>query len=561
MLDKKDIIYTLDMLCDALKLPNSTVEQPFILSTDFNYIKAFIKILRLDEEYHTIKDDTSLVNMYTIGEVMVRGMQILNDLLTDEIKDTKAYKDYVAENERVEFPIIQPKPVESTQGTIRTPRATRTLNPDKKSTPITHLPPSDDRERDDIIKVTQLKKLVEGDEESSGSEFVDTMLLSDEDSGDRIKPGSHIENPKEIVDDDEKKDDKDVNDKIGEKKDDDKEDDDDDNDGDDHNDQSLIRTRKMSDKTITEELTIFDTPIPDVPSQDPNQPTSSRCIVLPGIMEKVNEALQEIIPKLTTSTTNALMKENLPRIVNDAVKKERESSHAVVPNMVLNVHPATIADPELWNTLKAKYEKSSASTDSYSLEMLKNMPTIWTSKELYGESNSMGKQARGFTTSKERCSSILGPQINLNEPPRYLCNKDLFILKNRNTEEKYVLSLHKIHVTSFPKEDLEEKTDKMDEPSVGLIYLNNKEEKRIVDLEEIPKFCDATMEKVLNEVKLKIFKTEFKTKTLLLGKLDLKIMKAYEMEIMKRLKHRKQMIRWELFANGRPILQSMLRQE
>ncbi|GJW67985.1 hypothetical protein Tco_0122409 [Tanacetum coccineum] len=49
------------------------------------------------------------------------------------------------------------------------------------------------------------------------------------------------------------------------------------------------------------------------------------------------------------------------------------------------------------------------------------------------------------------------PQRNPNESLRYLYNKDLFYLKYRNTEtKKYVLSLHKIHETSFPENDLEE---------------------------------------------------------------------------------------------------------
>ncbi|GKC03234.1 hypothetical protein Tco_0994844 [Tanacetum coccineum] len=44
-----------------------------------------------------------------------------------------------------------------------------------------------------------------------------------------------------------------------------------------------------------------------------------------------------------------------------------------------------------------------------------------------------------------------------NAPTRYLYNKDLFYLRNGNTEaRKYVLSLHKIHATSFPEDDLEE---------------------------------------------------------------------------------------------------------
>ncbi|GJR33257.1 hypothetical protein Tco_1109489 [Tanacetum coccineum] len=44
-------------------------------------------------------------------------------------------------------------------------------------------------------------------------------------------------------------------------------------------------------------------------------------------------------------------------------------------------------------------------------------------------------------------------------------------------------------------------------PTTGLIYLNNKNEKRFMDLEELSKFCDATLEKVLKEVKIKIFET------------------------------------------------------
>ncbi|GKD07694.1 hypothetical protein Tco_1187379 [Tanacetum coccineum] len=91
MVDKKDIIYTVDMFRATLKLPVETLEQPFIPP-----------------------DDTPLVNMYTTGEVTVQGMKISDDLLTDEIKYTHAYKDYVNANEVVEVPIIRPEPVECT---------------------------------------------------------------------------------------------------------------------------------------------------------------------------------------------------------------------------------------------------------------------------------------------------------------------------------------------------------------------------------------------------------------------------------------------------------------
>ncbi|GJW12215.1 hypothetical protein Tco_1578042 [Tanacetum coccineum] len=260
-----------------------------------------------------------------------------------------------------------------------------------------------------------------------------------------------------------------------------------------------------------------------------------------------------------------------------------------------------------------------------------------------------------------------GPQRNLNEPLRYLYNKDLFFLKNGNTKEKkYILSVHKIHTESFPEADLKEKmnrwrykqnqikvrdnpedyfsnhgitevvkitTDQLygldfmeqiimmrendkpdsfseadfkylnkndiedfyylcrnkkinyretkvnltaptitfprieahepysivDKPNTGLIYLNIKDEKWVMFLVEIVKFCDAMLEKFLNEVKLRIFQNQFWKKPPWQVELDLDIIKAFEREISKLLRHQKQMRRWESFVNGRPILPTMKR--
>ncbi|GKA42233.1 hypothetical protein Tco_0734893 [Tanacetum coccineum] len=142
---------------------------------------------------------------------------------------------------------------------------------------------------------------------------------------------------------------------------------------------------------LIEELTVYDTHNPDVPSQDPSQPTSSRRThlqgviarmcrfnVKKGILEKVNEALKEIVPKFATSATNDLINDNLPRLVTNAVKKERESSQAFVPalisqefathapkiikelfsihmqNTVLNVHPTTNTSTAITSDLQQK---------------------------------------------------------------------------------------------------------------------------------------------------------------------------------------------------------------
>nr|GEV82719.1 hypothetical protein [Tanacetum cinerariifolium] len=49
---------------------------------------------RLDEDYHSIKDDISLVSVYSTGNVLFRGMLILDAFLTDEIRATDDFKVY-----------------------------------------------------------------------------------------------------------------------------------------------------------------------------------------------------------------------------------------------------------------------------------------------------------------------------------------------------------------------------------------------------------------------------------------------------------------------------------
>ncbi|GJT04215.1 hypothetical protein Tco_0838677 [Tanacetum coccineum] len=58
---------------------------------------------------------------------------------------------------------------------------------------------------------------------------------------------------------------------------------------------------------------------------------------------------------------------------------------------------------------------------------------------------------------------------------------------------------------TFPGIEEYEPYSIVDKPTTGLIYLNNKDEKQVMYLVEIVKFCDATLEKVLKEVKLKSF--------------------------------------------------------
>ncbi|GJT40669.1 hypothetical protein Tco_0940534 [Tanacetum coccineum] len=62
---------------------------------------------RLDEDYHSIKDDIPLVSVYSTGNVLFRGMLISDAFLTDEIHATDDYKEYEMVFVGVEVPINQ----------------------------------------------------------------------------------------------------------------------------------------------------------------------------------------------------------------------------------------------------------------------------------------------------------------------------------------------------------------------------------------------------------------------------------------------------------------------
>ncbi|GJZ12459.1 hypothetical protein Tco_0547689, partial [Tanacetum coccineum] len=92
----------------------------------------------------------------------------------------------------------------------------------------------------------------------------------------------------------------------------------------------------------------------------------------------------------------------------------------------------------------------------------KRVPTIFSRKRIEATLRDMlSNQQEDLKRLKPNALVLYGPQRNLNEPPRYLYNKDLFFLKYGNSEEKrYMLSLHKIHAILFLEKDLEEKMNR-----------------------------------------------------------------------------------------------------
>ncbi|GKA15323.1 hypothetical protein Tco_0695070, partial [Tanacetum coccineum] len=84
------------------------------------------------------------------------------------------------------------------------------------------------------------------------------------------------------------------------------------------------------------------------------------------------------------------------------------------------------------------------------------------------------------------------------------------------------------------------------EPVHGIIYKNSKKEKRVMRHSEIHKFCDATLNRVLEG--LKSYNNDIKYGYVQkdLTKDEAEYLKLFEEEIEERLKHQRQMRRWEI---------------
>ncbi|GJU72577.1 hypothetical protein Tco_1263982, partial [Tanacetum coccineum] len=548
---------------------------------------------RLEEDYHSIKDDV---------------------LLVKAIRDNDDFKQYETVFMKVDVLMNQPRPVVSTQVTHRTtPRAIRS--------PTVFAHPRERKKR--------------------------KRIKDDDDSKDRIEPGSHKENP-EIVDDDDDK----VEEKVEEKKDDD-----------------------MGSLEIRTQTTI------------PTPPSSPRKIfsldknidqeLTNETHNKVDQVLKEVVPQIAKNATNDLIEYNLKPCIaatiiedRDAFRSEFEKSSTFKTSCREDVfhshhdeHQDDDAPPEGEKRVKRyKMKKRSKSARGSLSKHSTKGSTTYVSKQqsqqqewdAWEEENVIDEDEYGNTEEKKYILSLY--KISTEEFPKpdleeklnrwvrkefktfdedaritefvriitdqlygldfieqilvmrvnnkldsfseadfkYLNKNDIedlyYLFQSRKVDnreiklmnslitfirscviwervhdfqlgiESYQIRVNLIAPTlTFP--GIEEHTPYtiVDKPQTGLIYLNIKDEKRVMYLVEIVKFCDATLEKVLNEVKLRMIENKFLKKPPLVSDLDQDIMKAYEREISNRLSHRQQMRRWESFVNGRSILPTMKR--
>ncbi|GJX16632.1 hypothetical protein Tco_0217464, partial [Tanacetum coccineum] len=376
--DTKQFIYTVDMFRDTLKLPVETPENPFVAPANIHTIEAFMNrtmfkvfnrclttrtsshdqtkinisqlfhavinrtnidyaaLLWLEEDYHSIKDDVPLVSIYTTLNVSVQGMLIPDAFLTAEIREIDDFKENTPRAHRL--PTIYANPLETKK---RKQTVGESSSPRKS------------------LKITIKQRQIVAKEKD------------DDDYEVRIEPVSHKENPKFVVDDD---------DKAEEKKSDDM--------GSleirNEETQTTIPTplsspRKIlsSDKKIDQDLTnVVSIPTTTITKHSQvkkrisskyshllcalprmcrrqgymNQDMERKCVITAKFWEthnKIDEILREVVLQIAENVTTDLIEYNLKPCIANTIIEDRDAFRLEVPALVsqeFNAHAPTIIE-------------------------------------------------------------------------------------------------------------------------------------------------------------------------------------------------------------------------
>ncbi|GKA28727.1 hypothetical protein Tco_0714972, partial [Tanacetum coccineum] len=326
------------------------------------------------------------------------------------------------------------------------------------------------------------------------------------------------------------------------------------------------------------------------------------------LADHLQEVMVESLPIMVDTHIKEQVKKQVPEQVRDQVPvyvteglilerqktKEEMEVRSYMSGHILHVHPAqsqTLSVPE------QQYQLASAvrprdQDDPYDdahpegENSAKRQKTSEYEAYLSGDSSSgqVNKEERGPSTLANECIvSITEPNYkNLNKNdiedmyllimngkvPDYaetglLWSLSVFIRSSVIWERVHDFQLgiesyqQKVNLTaptiSFPGVEKHKMFSIIYEPVHGIIYKNSKKEKRVMRHSEIHKFCDATLNSVLeglksynNDVKYGYVQRE-------LADDEVEYLKLFEEEIEVRLKYRNQMRRWQMYMNGRPL--------
>ncbi|GJZ78447.1 hypothetical protein Tco_0643284 [Tanacetum coccineum] len=200
----------------SLKHPSTLIPYPRFTKLIISYyMTAYPKISRrIRDKYHNLEHDEMVKSIFNSGKKKVKvRMKIPSWMITDEMKLTKHYRMY-AEVFRVDIPMTQSHPIESTQGTHRTTSAPRTLTlmwmkeyqaeyiilQDTIQLSIAEQKSHDDLESKQNVKkvkehliAEEIKKLVEGTKNIEENEVDNSTLGNQNNLDTRLESGSYKE--------------------------------------------------------------------------------------------------------------------------------------------------------------------------------------------------------------------------------------------------------------------------------------------------------------------------------------------------------------------------------
>nr|GEW58505.1 hypothetical protein [Tanacetum cinerariifolium] len=261
-LTPNDLVYQLN------QSSYKAVQYPCYVKLIISHVMATLLTIlkRPNEPYNNPQDDDLILMMFTTSNPLnATAMRIPDEFLIKEIMKIEAYKDYDA---------------------------------DYKEN-VTSLKKESMSEKVD--------KMVEGKEDDD-TDFLDSLLISQEYLDTRLEPRSHKES-------------------LGEKN---------DNDDDQQNVDALTRRKKIDSSEIRDE--------------ENNVEKSCQIVT----------SLDEDVLKLVTTKTNLILKENLRRIVREEIHNENKS---IIVEMKDDPQ-SQATDPDMWKVLREKFEKSSAPSES-----------------------------------------------------------------------------------------------------------------------------------------------------------------------------------------------------
>nr|GEU67579.1 hypothetical protein [Tanacetum cinerariifolium] len=419
---------------NLIPIPIETLDNPFIASVNIKVIESFMQKIgyqgivdkkkdviqyprftkliiddlmkkypsipqRLDEDYHSIKDDILLVSVYSTGNVLFREMPIPNAFLTDEIHATNDYK----ETPTLTTASPQGKKRKQVSRETSSPRKSLkvTIRQKKQSTTLIS-PPGDDRKRDEMVEATllsltlyktalaaEVQENIAKVQEKLEDEDIEKMVEGEEDEESYENDVTKKKNYKKDKDE-EKDDDVEKTDDAAKEK-----------DNDDHTDHTLVRihatgsmeTRNeqiqtpiptpnrsfrkdlSSYKTISKELTAIVSPTIATTSKSKNKPNAS-LIYLNSKNEKRVMYLVEIV-KFCDDTLEKVLKEVKLRIFQTKFWKK----------------PPLLETPKTPQTHSVRYDDKE--TKSFTIAIQKSCKSDW-------KRSFCGREAEDNETTKKR---------------------------------------------------------------------------------------------------------------------------------------------------------------